>query len=197
MMQRTTTGRAGAGRASTWEQAAPEVAARSAGALLALAVAAVHVADQGGVTTLATPDWIGWGFRLTEAGGVLTAITLLLPWPAWLGWAAALLLGLGPFTGYIATRAAALPGDQGDAGNWGNWIGTVSLVIEAALAMLSIAMLLAHRQRSRAGGRGHDGDVDPRRRPDRRAVPRSERSRRWLLRDRDARFGRRLGDRSA
>ena len=32
-----------------------------AGAMLALAVAAVHVADQGGVTTLTSPDWIGWG----------------------------------------------------------------------------------------------------------------------------------------
>ena len=92
---------------------------RSTGALLALAVAAVHVADQGEITTLASPDWMGWGFRLIEAGAVLTAFALLLPWLAMLGWAADVLLGLGPFTGYIASRAVGLPGDRGDVGNWG------------------------------------------------------------------------------
>jgi hypothetical protein len=123
---------------------------RFAGALLALAVAAVHVADQGGVTALGSPDWIGWSYRLIEAGGVLTAVTLLLPWPAWLGWATGVLLGLGPFTGYILTRSVGLPGDHGDVGHWGYWVGTESLVVEAALVMLSIAMLLAYRQRRRS-----------------------------------------------
>src|SRR5215510_5947423 len=89
------------------------------GALLAVAVAAVHVADQGSVTTLADPDWIGWGYRAIEAGGLLTALALLLPVlarpvlarpvlarsvPAGralarLGWAAALLLGAAPMLG--------------------------------------------------------------------------------------------------
>jgi hypothetical protein len=40
------------GRASAGGAAVPEVAVRLVGALLALAVAAVHVADQGGVTAL-------------------------------------------------------------------------------------------------------------------------------------------------
>ena len=40
---------------------------RLGGALLALAVAAVHVADQGGITALASPHWIGWGYPLIEA----------------------------------------------------------------------------------------------------------------------------------
>lgn len=39
------------------------------GALLALAVATVHVADQGGITALAPPSWIGWGYRVIEVGG--------------------------------------------------------------------------------------------------------------------------------
>jgi hypothetical protein len=130
--------------------AAPELAVRLTGALLALAVAAVHVADQGAVTMLASPHWLGWGFRLIEAGGVLTAAALLLPWSAWLGWAAGLLLGLGPLTGYITTRSVALPGDRGDVGNWGYWVGTESLAVEAALIMLSVAMLLAYRQRASA-----------------------------------------------
>jgi hypothetical protein len=129
----------------------PEVGVRLVGALLALAVAAVHIADQGGVTAFASPSWIGWGYRLIEVGGALTALAMLLPrprWlgPAWLGWAAGVLLGAGPFVAYIASRTVGVPGDPGDVGNWGYWVGTVSLVIEAALIMLSISMMLAVRQ---------------------------------------------------
>src|SRR5215831_12689526 len=97
--------------------ASPEFAVRFAGALLAVAVAAVHVADQGGVTAMADP--------------------------AWMGWAAGVLLGVGPFLGYVASRTVRLPGDPGDVGNWGYWAGTVSLLVEAALVMLSVSMLLA------------------------------------------------------
>lgn len=32
-------------------------------------------------------------------------------------------------------------------GNWGYWVGTVSLVVEAALIVLSAGMLLALRER--------------------------------------------------
>jgi hypothetical protein len=132
--------------------AAPEFAVRFAGALLAVAVAAVHVADQGGVTALADPAWIGWGYRLIEVGGVLTALILLLPRPAWLGpswlgWAAGALLGTAPFLGYVASRTVGVPGDPADVGNWGYWVGTVSLLVEAALVVLSVSMLLAVRQR--------------------------------------------------
>jgi hypothetical protein len=58
--------------------AAPAAGVGLAGALLAMAVSAVHVADQGGLTRLADPDWIGWGYRAIEVGGLLTALTLLL-----------------------------------------------------------------------------------------------------------------------
>jgi hypothetical protein len=130
----------------------PEMGVRMVGALLALAVAAVHIADQGGISAFNSPDWIGWGYRLIEVGGALTALTLMLPrprWlgPAWLGWAAGVLLGTGPFVAYIASRTIGVPGDPGDVGNWGYWVGTVSLFIEAALVMLSISMLLAVRER--------------------------------------------------
>jgi hypothetical protein len=146
---------------------APEFPVRFVGALLAVAVAAVHVADQGGITAMASPAWIGWGYRLIEAGGILTALVLLLPGtalpapvrfgqvrlgpatlgPATLGWAAGVLLGTGPFLGYIASRTVGVPGDPGDVGNWGYWVGTVSLLVEAALVLLSVSMLLAARQR--------------------------------------------------
>src|ERR1700749_2352983 len=62
--------------------AAPEFAVRFTGALLAVAVAAVHVADQGGITAMASPAWIGWGYRLVEIGGIVTALMLLLPAPS-------------------------------------------------------------------------------------------------------------------
>ena len=148
MAQQTMTGRAGAATPSAG--AAPEAGMRIAGALLALGVAAAHVADQGGVTAFTSPDWIGWGYRLIEAGGALTALAMLLPWPAglgrpWLRWAAAVLLGAGPFIAYVASRTVGVPGDPGDVGNWGDWVGTVSLFVEAALVLLSASMLLALR----------------------------------------------------
>ncbi len=141
---------------------------RMAGALLALAVSAVHVADQGSITALASPSWIGWGYRFIEVGGVLTALALLIPWQllltrsaalsrppvrsaaAALGWAAAVLLGVGPFIGYVASRSVGVPGDSGDVGNWGYWVGTVSLFVEGALVVLSLTVLVAIWQSSRS-----------------------------------------------
>ena len=146
----------------------PDMAVRMAGALLALAVSAVHVADQGGVTALASPSWIGWSYRLIEVGGVLTALALLIPSrtllsrsatlsrsrlmpaSAGLGWAAGVLLGLGPFVAYLTSRSVGLPGDPGDVGNWGYWVGTVSLFVEAALIVLSVTVLVALWQSSRS-----------------------------------------------
>lgn len=131
-----------AGTVSARTGAPPELAVRLVSALLALAVAAVHVADQGGLTALNSPAWLGWSFRVIEAGGVLTAVVLLLPWSAWLGWAAGLLLGTGPFLGYVTSRSIGLPGDHADVGNWGYWVGTLSLIVEAALVILCVGMLL-------------------------------------------------------
>lgn len=158
MAQQTMAARTGSARGSARPAGTPLVAVRLACALLALAVSTAHVADQGGITAFTTPDWIGWGYRITEIGGVLTAIALLVPWSRWLGWAAGALLGLGPFTAYLLTRTIGLPGDPGDVGNWGDWVGTLSLLVEAALVVICAYMLyvsvlprLAGRAR-RAGG---------------------------------------------
>jgi hypothetical protein len=137
--------------------AVPGYAIRFAGAMLALAVATVHVADPGGVTAFAAPGWIGWSYRLIEVGGVLTALVLLLPrptrlTPAWSGWAAGVLLGVGPFVAYVISRTVGVPGDPGDVGNWGYWVGTVSLLVEAALVTISVGMLLALSQRTLGDG---------------------------------------------
>jgi len=138
--------------ARAWPKTAetvPVYPVRMVGALLALAVAAVHVADQGGISAFGAPDWLGWSYRLIEVGGILTAIVLLLPWPALLSWSAAVLLGAGPFIGYVASRTVGVPGDHGDVGQWGYWLGTVSLVVEAALVVLGLGMLWSLRQARR------------------------------------------------
>jgi hypothetical protein len=47
---------AGSDRPGVRAGAAPEMGVRMVGVLLALAIGAVHVADQGGISSLATPD---------------------------------------------------------------------------------------------------------------------------------------------
>jgi len=143
MAQKITAGWARPETAAVRLAAPPELAVRMVSALLALAVAGVHVADQGGIAAFnSPPDWLGWTFRIIEVAGVLTAVLLLLPWSGWLGWAAGALLGIGPFLGYVASRSIGLPGDHPDVGNWGYWVGTDSLIIEAALVILCVGMLL-------------------------------------------------------
>jgi hypothetical protein len=160
MMTEQTAGiRAGLNREYAPGAGAAEVAVRIVGALLAVAVAVVHVADQGSLTALTSPTWIGWGYRLIEAGGVLTAVALLVAPAVFLrlGWAAAALLAAGPFIGYLASRTIGVPGDPHDVGNWGYWLGTVSLVVEAALIVLSAGMLVAFRQSAKSAQRRGPG----------------------------------------
>jgi hypothetical protein len=107
-----------------------------------------HVADQGGVTAFTSPDWLGWSYRLIEIGGVLVALMLMWPRLARLGWAAGVLLGVGPLVGYLASRTLGVPGDPVDVGNWGDWVGTLSLIVEAGLITVSVAMLWAHWRRA-------------------------------------------------
>jgi hypothetical protein len=128
----------------------PPGAVRGVGASLALAVAAAHLADQGGVTAFTAPDWLGWAYRLIEVGGVLVAGVLLWPRSGRLGWAAAALLSVGPFVGYLASRTVGVPGDPGDFGNWADWMGTLALIIEAALVTIGLGMVLGMSPARRA-----------------------------------------------
>jgi hypothetical protein len=122
----------------------PPIVTRLVGVALALAVTTVHIADQGGVTEFAAPNWLGWAYRLIELGGVLVAVTLVWPPLARLGWAAGVLLGAGPLAGYLASRTVGVPSDPGDVGNWSDWVGTLSLVLEAGLIVISLGMLWAY-----------------------------------------------------
>jgi hypothetical protein len=153
MAQQTSTDRTPRGMAGGEELAVPvvpEVTVRLGGALLALAVATAHVTDQGGVTAFTSPDWLGWAYRLIEVGGVLTALALIWPRLARLGWTAGLLLGAAPFLGYVASRTVGVPGDSGDVGNWADWVGTLALIVEAGLVTLAVGMLWAHLRRRSA-----------------------------------------------
>jgi hypothetical protein len=143
MAQQKILSRLGADTIGAEAAALPPVTIRLVGAVLALAVATAHVADQGGVTAFTAPDWLGWSYRLIEVGGVLVALTLMWPRSARLGWAAGVLLGAGPFVAYIASRTVGVPGDPGDIGNWGDWVGTLALIIEAGLITVSSGMLSA------------------------------------------------------
>lgn len=142
MDQRTITSRLRGDRDGVIAPTLPPAAIRGVGALLALAVAAAHVADQGGVTAFTAPDWLGWAYRLIEVGGVLVAGLLLWPRSGRLGWAAAALLSIGPFVGYLASRTVGVPGDPADVGNWADWVGTVALLVEAALITIGLGMVL-------------------------------------------------------
>jgi hypothetical protein len=176
MDQRTITSRLRGDRDGAMALTLPPGGIRAVGALLALAVATAHVADQGGVTAFTAPDWLGWAYRLIEVGGVLVAAVLLWPRSGRLGWAAAALLGVGPFVGYLASRTVGVPGDAADVGNWADWVGTLALIVEAALVTIGLAMVLgispARRALSVSGaipvtdaaglfiaGAAHNGDV--------------------------------------
>jgi hypothetical protein len=127
--------------------AVPADMIRLGGGALAVAVAMAHVADQGGVSAFMAPHWLGWAYRLIEAGGVLTALMLTAPRSAWLGWAGGVLLGVGPFLGFLASRTVGVPGDPGDVGNWTYWVGNLTLVLEAGLVMVSVGMRRTLRRR--------------------------------------------------
>jgi hypothetical protein len=124
-----------------------------AAAALAVAVAAVHVADQGGLTALAAPPaWLGWSYRLLEVGAIAVAVGLLSRLAQRLSWWCALLVGVGPFVGYVLSRTVGLPGDSDDKGNWTEPLGIASLVIEALLIVVAVRSIRSLRSA---------GSVDP------------------------------------
>jgi hypothetical protein len=127
------------------DQTSAPMAIVAAGLLIAIAI--IHLQDQGGLLGDQSPIWLKWGYYLVELTSLLAALLVARKKTA--GW----VLGLGasafPFTGYILSRTVGIPGDSGDVGNWGYTLGTVSLVVEAsfvAIAALCLyKILLAQR----------------------------------------------------
>ncbi|MCD0481079.1 hypothetical protein LO771_01285 [Streptacidiphilus sp. ASG 303] len=111
---------------------------RLPGAVLCLAVAAVHVVDQGGIPGSKDPSYIGVGYHALEIAAVLAAV-LLLAGAVRTGWLLAAGVALGPILGYVLSRGPGLPDYHDDVGNWGEPLGVASLVVEGLLLVLALA----------------------------------------------------------
>ena len=109
------------------------------GSMLCLAVGLIHIQDQGGFLGDQSPAWIAVGYYVVEIVAGIAA--LLLARQQLLGWVLGVGISAGPAIAYILSRSVGLPGDSGDIGNWGYTLGTVSLVVEGLLLVLSVTAL--------------------------------------------------------
>jgi hypothetical protein len=116
-------------------------ATRWAGALLCLAVAVVHLIDQGGLTATRDPYYIGVAYHVLEVAAAVAAV-LLLAGLVRLGWLLAIGVAAGPIVGYVLSRGPGLPYYSDDIGNWTETIGLVSLAVEGALLLLSVPLFM-------------------------------------------------------
>ncbi|MFJ5534702.1 hypothetical protein [Streptomyces sp. NPDC093261] len=109
--------------------------------MLSLAVAAIHVIDQGGVTATRAPYYIGIAYHVLEIAAVVTAVLLLIGLVR-LGWLLAIGVAAGPLLGYILSRGPGLPDYGDDIGNWTEPLGLASLAVEGALLLLSVPLFV-------------------------------------------------------
>jgi hypothetical protein len=110
------------------------------GASIALAIAVIHVQDQGGIPGNQSPVWLKYGFYMVELSSTISA-ALIIRGKAF-GWLLGLASSIGPMTGYVLSRTTGLPGDSSDIGNWGYVLGTLSLVAEGSFVVLAVVCLL-------------------------------------------------------
>lgn len=124
---------------------------RVLGAALALAVVYIHVKDQGGLPGDKSPGYIGVGYWLLEAAGLVAAIALLVGAGRHTVkvWALALGVAVGPIVGFVLSRGPGLPSYTDDKGNWTEPIGVVSLVVEGLLLVLAGVLLARSRRTTR------------------------------------------------
>lgn len=109
------------------------------GASLALAIAVIHLQDQGGLPGHQSPVWLKYGFYMIEISSTVSAALIIRGKTA--GWLLGLASSIGPMTGYLLSRTVGLPGDSGDVGNWGYVLGTVSLIAEGGFVVLAVVCL--------------------------------------------------------
>lgn len=114
--------------------------ARLVGVVGCLAVAAIHVIDQGGVPGTKGPEYVQLLYYALEVAGVLVA-ALLLTKHARVGWLLSLGVAAGPIVGYVLSRGPGLPNYTDDIGYWGEPLGVVSLVVEGILLILAVVSL--------------------------------------------------------
>jgi hypothetical protein len=118
---------------------------RAVGALGCLAIAAMHIIDQGGVPGLKDPEYVQILYYLLEAAGVVAAGLLLTTFGK-KGWILSLGVAAGPILGYVLSRGPGLPHYSDDIGNWTEPLGVLSLVVEGALLVLSATILATSRR---------------------------------------------------
>lgn len=116
------------------------VALAAVAAVLCVAVALIHLIDQGGMPGSKDPSYIGIGYYLLEISAVIVAVLLLAPRTrgSLLVWSVAFFAGLGPIVGYCLSRGPGLPNYADDRGNWTEPLGVVGLVVEAVLLIVSL-----------------------------------------------------------
>lgn len=119
---------------------------RVLGVIGCLAVAAIHVIDQGGLPGTKDPQYVQIMYYALEAAGV-AAVALLLTRPTQVAWLLALGVAAGPILGYVLSRGPGLPGYTDDVGNWAEPLGVTSLIIEGVLLIVGVAALLMGRRR--------------------------------------------------
>ncbi|MEO6205113.1 MAG: hypothetical protein ABIO67_07005 [Mycobacteriales bacterium] len=126
-------------------------ASRATGALLGLGIAYIHVVDQGGFPGSKAPTYVGIGYYLLEAAGLVAAIALLVGARRHTRKAWALMVGvaLGPLIGFVLSRGPGLPDYTDDKGNWTEPIGIISLMVEGLL-LVGAAAVLARSRRTNA-----------------------------------------------
>lgn len=117
-----------------------------AGAALALAASVIHVLDQGGLTALKDPAYLGYGYWVLELAGLVCAVLLLTRSRS--GWLLAVGVAAGPLLGIIVSRSVGLPNATDDIGNWTEPLGVLAMVVETALLLLAVAVLARIRART-------------------------------------------------
>jgi len=114
--------------------------ARLVGIVACLAVAAIHVIDQGGVPGTKGPQYVQISYYALEIAGVVAAV-LLLTSRARVGWLLSLGVAAGPIVGYVLSRGPGMPDYTDDIGNWTEPLGVASLVVEGILLILAAVSL--------------------------------------------------------
>lgn len=121
--------------------AARVLPARLTAAALSLAVAWIHVEDQGGFPGNKTPHYVGLGYYALEAAGALTAVLLLFTRGRALAaaWFLSAGVALGPLFGFVLSRGPGLPNYSDDKGAWTEPLAMWAVGVELALLALACA----------------------------------------------------------
>ncbi|MDQ1393239.1 MAG: hypothetical protein QOF30_2216 [Acidimicrobiaceae bacterium] len=117
---------------------------RLTAAALCVAVAIIHIKDQGGFPGHKDPSYIGIGYFVLEFAAIAAA-ALLLSKAFRKGWFLSLGVAVGPLVGFILTRGPGLPMAVDDRGNWTETLGLISLVVEGVLLLLILAVAARRR----------------------------------------------------